>query len=476
VLSNEPENEITLTVFRLLVTDLLVLFYVMNEGVINILGESIAVDRIHLMRVEHFFEMSKYDADRALAIYKKFSKQTNQVVEYLSIARQYEMATRLEVPKIKHAPTSLTAALEDYTNDPDFEVNRRQYIAQQQAKKGKGSNGAVSRPFPTDGTKASPSKPAANAPNFSTKEAPKIEAKGPAPDLIDFFESIEQNQQPMAHDLASQQAMQMPQFAQVPSFQQFQQTGYAQTPYGQQQQYAGAFPQQTGPFNQPQQAPAGQTNFTGAGFGGYAQSPQTSTPPQQSFMPSIPQGSAQVDSGFQQVQPQATNPFRQSTIPSSSPASTVISTFSAPSTSSTPVGRPTGTNPFAKPVPSQTSQPQFSQPQIQSVTQQPQVQQQYPQPPSSPPAAAPFQPAPTGTNPFARTTAPQPQPQQSTGAVGVQPTGTNPFRQSVMPPPQGASTWQPGQPTMGGFEQLPTVSVFPRPAGQGQSQGQQTGW
>lgn len=39
VLSDEPENEITLTAFRLLVTDLLALFYVMNEGVINILGK-----------------------------------------------------------------------------------------------------------------------------------------------------------------------------------------------------------------------------------------------------------------------------------------------------------------------------------------------------------------------------------------------------------------------------------------------------
>lgn len=37
---DEPENEITLTAFRLLTMDLLVLFHVMNEGTINILGES----------------------------------------------------------------------------------------------------------------------------------------------------------------------------------------------------------------------------------------------------------------------------------------------------------------------------------------------------------------------------------------------------------------------------------------------------
>jgi hypothetical protein len=38
---DEPENEITLTAFRLLTMDLLVLFHVSNEGTINILGESV---------------------------------------------------------------------------------------------------------------------------------------------------------------------------------------------------------------------------------------------------------------------------------------------------------------------------------------------------------------------------------------------------------------------------------------------------
>jgi len=36
---DEPENEITLTAFRLLTMDLLVLFHVSNEGTINILGK-----------------------------------------------------------------------------------------------------------------------------------------------------------------------------------------------------------------------------------------------------------------------------------------------------------------------------------------------------------------------------------------------------------------------------------------------------
>lgn len=39
LLSTEPENEITLTAFRLLTMDLLTLFQIMNEGTINVLGK-----------------------------------------------------------------------------------------------------------------------------------------------------------------------------------------------------------------------------------------------------------------------------------------------------------------------------------------------------------------------------------------------------------------------------------------------------
>jgi hypothetical protein len=41
VMENEPENEITITVFRLLVLDLLALFQVLNQALINVLGKPI---------------------------------------------------------------------------------------------------------------------------------------------------------------------------------------------------------------------------------------------------------------------------------------------------------------------------------------------------------------------------------------------------------------------------------------------------
>src|SRR5277367_4691649 len=90
--------------------------------------------------------MSRSDAERALGIYLDFTKQTESVVLYLSTARQYQHQTRVEVPKLKHAPTNLGKQLEDYLADPDFEINRRQYLAEQEAKKGKGTSNGISKP------------------------------------------------------------------------------------------------------------------------------------------------------------------------------------------------------------------------------------------------------------------------------------------------------------------------------------------
>ncbi|EER40070.1 ENTH domain-containing protein [Histoplasma capsulatum H143] len=116
LLMDEPENEISLTAFRLLTLDLLSLYSVMNEGTINIL--------------ENYFEMSRPDTERALKIYKRFSVQTEEVVKFLRIARQFENATRLAIPNLKHASTELAKLLEDDLNDPDFDQRRREYRAQ----------------------------------------------------------------------------------------------------------------------------------------------------------------------------------------------------------------------------------------------------------------------------------------------------------------------------------------------------------
>ena len=496
--------------------------------------------------LEHYFEMSRYDAERALSIYKTFTKQTNLVVEFLSTARQYENATRLEIPKLKHAPTSLTGSLQEYLNDPDFEVNRRQYLAQQAARKGgkKPNNGVSGSSNQSSKLAAKNTSSSKDFPKPKTLQAappPKVETKGPAPDLIDFFESIETNQQPMAS--APQQQQQVPNFGVGPHYQQQQQLQ-------QQLQQTGVLPQQgifgaqngvqspvqnssvfgsSNPFAPSQaQQPVNQ-DFRGAAFGGFGhqqfqqpqqnavsngpQNSQSQFSPQQDIFSSIHQntgsqfqqpqqsfntGSEPFSPGQQSFSPPqrsmttgASNPFRQSAMPTGA---------SVPSyTSSTQASLPTSpqsTNPFARNLNGQlTGQTQSSPFSTQSTgtslfttspyqqgtgtpftSSPPQQQSQntpFTSPPPQPlqqqqqqPIAQPLTSAKTGTNPFARsdtfpTNVSTPIPAQP---LTAQPTGsTNPFRQSTFANQHTGQGWPAGQGTMGGLEQLPTMPVFPRP-------------
>lgn len=408
--------------------------------------------------------MSRPDAERALNIYKMFGRQTDQVVQYLSFARQYENATRLEVPRLKHAPTTLTSSLEEYLNDPDFEINRRQYLAQQQAKKS-------GKPLPSSRPAEAPPTPAKNDTSVSVSAAkqPSQPARGPAPDLIDFFESIEQNQQPMAQPQAG------PQFpGAMNQAQSFQQSSFA--------------PNQSGynPYLQqsvPPQPQALQSDFTGAGFGGYTPQPQqVQTYPFTPQLTSIPQNGVadfhaqpQMQPMAQPVQPQptSTNPFRQS-IMQSSPGPSVTPPANALNRQST--------NPFARnnaiAQQSQSGQGLF-QPNGNTSFSPAQMQQSdlqaasalYTSPSTSLPSSQTssftsptIQPQRTGTNPFAKNRSP---PVTSNSPLVANPTGsTNPFRQSAFVNQQTGQGWQHGnQGTFSGFDvnNMDTTPVFPRP-------------
>ncbi|KAJ5988711.1 hypothetical protein N7481_003921 [Penicillium waksmanii] len=425
LLTDEPENEISLTAFRLLTLDLMTLYSVMNEGTINVL--------------EHYFEMSRPDSERALAIYKTFTKQTEEVVEFLGVARHFQSATRLEIPNLKHANTNLARLLEDDLNDPDFELRRREYLAQKGIKKD------LDGPSSAATSSAAP-KPAATSAFDPPAQAPAQkpqQQKPPPTDLIDFFDSIEGNQQPMAQQNPVQYQQtgfqQQPQQAFYP-----QQTGFPQQPQPQQQQpqqpqmtgyglqnpYGGFQQQNTGnPFGQQQaqqQAQPLQATPTGAGFGGYTPQPQQYgyqsqlAPVPQNGVPSFPQ--QQQPPVANQLQPQTTgtNPFRQSMMLNA----TTTGNGAAPAS---PLQRQ-NTNPFAKRL---SVAHQLNAPPTEPVPPVPQQPQQ--------PQA--LQPQRTGTNPFARSSSSQFINQQT--GQGWQSSG------------------QAG--TMGGLEQMGTVPVFPRP-------------
>ncbi len=439
--------------------------------------------------------MSKPDAERALAIYKTFSKQTNEVVEYLQMARHYEHATRLEVPKLKHAPTSLTGALEEYTQDPDFEINRRQFLAQMEAKRNQGKSGGPSKLSTTDQSKPMPARPVAKDGFPSPKVAPaapaKQEARGPDPDLIDFFESIEQNQQTMAQSLGPPQAQQPYPYQSQQSLQgnlqafapQQNMFGPSQPNFAQQQPASLFDPQQN---QMPAQAPLA------TGYGGFmsSQAPQPAVTSLDPSLPSIPQQSPFLmqTSGFSspqpasQLQPQSTNPFRQSMMPTQNTGlSNQQGSFGGgPGSVTSPLTRQS-TNPFSKPLPSQPAEATAFRSQSPSgLDSSGSAFISSPNQAFQPTAMQDLSSQQTGsrsTNPFSQALAPPPPPQQASlmqpavNALAPQSTGasTNPFRQSMMPT-GGASTspWasQGGsqQGTIGGLEHLPTVPVFPRPS------------
>lgn len=408
--------------------------------------------------------MSRPDAERAMEIYRAFVDQTDFVVLYLQTARSYQHQTRVEVPKLKHAPVNLAKSLQEYLSDPDFEVNRRQYIAEQEAKRSGKAKSSSSKPF---GNTEAPSRAAIGQsfPDATPSQAKPASqpAKGPAPDLIDFFDSIEQNQQTMGSQPgqnnhipnfnAAPQITQQQQFAQPTGFQP-QATVYQSPDQFQQQQqpaYNNSFSQQ--PL---------QTQYTGAGFGGYSPQPEY----QSSSLSPIPQDTTANFSQAptqqpQQLQPQTTNPFRLSMMHTGMQQPQQQQYPMSPPNSA-PALQPQSTNPFAK-----SSQQAFSQPVASSQSSPPVNQQQQFQSPSM--TMSPIQPQATGTNPFAKYTTPPPTQQQS---LMPQPTGsTNPFRQSQFINTATGQGWQNGQGSIGGgLDSVQTVPVFPRP---GQTQAWQ---
>lgn len=174
---DDLRDENTVLAYRLLIKDLLVLFQAGNEGVCNIL--------------EHYFEMSKIDATDAFEIYKSFIKQTDKIVDYLAIARRLNNIVNVPVPTLKHAPTSLVKALEEYLNDPNFEQNRLEYkrsLGVVEGKSGSASkNGSSPQPKPKED--ANGKKEASS----SSDPAPATAATQQK--IQDFLDSIESEQE-----------------------------------------------------------------------------------------------------------------------------------------------------------------------------------------------------------------------------------------------------------------------------------------
>ncbi|CAH7677196.1 ANTH domain-containing protein [Phakopsora pachyrhizi] len=167
----DTDDDLVMSALRLLVKDLLILFQAVNEGVINVL--------------EHYFEMSHVDATTALKTYKIFCKQCEKVVSYLGVAKKLERIIHVNIPNLRHAPVSLAGSLEEYLNDPNFETNRQEYKENKRIADGKGPSKENSTPKPITSTSTTSNEKKSSQPADGQKA------------FIDFFESIETEQQSM---------------------------------------------------------------------------------------------------------------------------------------------------------------------------------------------------------------------------------------------------------------------------------------
>ncbi|KAG1831380.1 ANTH domain-containing protein [Suillus variegatus] len=293
---DDLEDELTITALRMLVKDLLILFQAGNEGVINVL--------------EHYFEMSKIDAEQALSIYRHFCTQTERVVEYLSVAKKLQNLLNVPIPTLKHAPVSLAGALQEYLNDPNFEQNRIEYRTNKEAvdRNGKNRSGALSSAPKASSSQAtstaSTSTPANGSSTQTSSSAPKLEATQA---MADFFASVEEDQPAMFNPPTSSPTSNH--FRQQPvsnPFVQRQMTGAFQgQPFG--------FPGQIQP-----QATAFPQSFQSVQPNAFSQQPpstQHQHRPFSTFLQPQPTGFIMPQgTGFLQPQATGANPFRQSMV------------------------------------------------------------------------------------------------------------------------------------------------------------------
>ncbi|KAF9218510.1 ANTH-domain-containing protein [Gyrodon lividus] len=333
---DDLEDELTITALRMLVKDLLILFQAGNEGVINVL--------------EHYFEMSKYDAEEALDIYRRFCSQTERVVEYLGVAKKLQNLLNVPIPNLKHAPVSLASSLQEYLNDPNFEQNRIEYKANKEAadRNAKGRNGTASSAPPPNKASSPQATPAASS-NTSSSSPPGASSKiDTNQTMADFFNCIEEEQMTISNPATGSPTNNyFPQQTAHNPFVQRQLTGaFTSHSFG----FPGPVQMQPTGFPASQPFQIAQSSHSAQSFQfsqtmAFGAQPQQQAPqhrPFSTFLPPQPTGlQSGPAAGFLQPQVTGANPFRQSML---IPQTTGMAPFNVGGITPTPQTSATQTN------------------------------------------------------------------------------------------------------------------------------------
>eukprot|EP00794_Sanderia_malayensis_P000164 gene164-776_t len=115
---NELTNGVITAAFMLLFKDAIRVFACYNDGIINLLVDSVHIFEIltnlyFSFKTEQYFDMKKADCKAALEIYKKFVNRMERVSSFLKVAEEVGI-DRGDIPDLTQAPSSLLTALENH--------------------------------------------------------------------------------------------------------------------------------------------------------------------------------------------------------------------------------------------------------------------------------------------------------------------------------------------------------------------------
>ncbi|KAK7347764.1 hypothetical protein VNO80_22303 [Phaseolus coccineus] len=98
------------------------IYCALNDGIINL--------------VDVFFDMPKYDAIKALHIYKRASQQADNLAEFYEYCKRLDLARNFQFPILRQPPASFLATMEEYVREAPFNAsNRLEYHENDQSPK-----------------------------------------------------------------------------------------------------------------------------------------------------------------------------------------------------------------------------------------------------------------------------------------------------------------------------------------------------
>ncbi|KNE69588.1 hypothetical protein AMAG_14144 [Allomyces macrogynus ATCC 38327] len=277
--ASEIDNEVTLAAFKLLLRDLMRLYHVLNEGIINVL--------------QHIGDVPVPVAKLGIAVFRQLIGLTKGVDMFLATARAFPPGVlQISIPEFKHIPDiadTLEAELMKAAAAGDGTLGRRLSVVQHNDA---APSTAQAPPVPSPQTRN-----AALQNTRSPSPAPAKPATTPATKpaaLIDFFDAIEDNANQFSSAMHQPNASMFDPFAAGP-FVATNPTGPSASTYSTSSAPSGPFATPFGgaassafdPFSAPAPVPAVPTNATGAAFNPFAAASANPFPAAASHAPAL---------------------------------------------------------------------------------------------------------------------------------------------------------------------------------------------